>query len=163
MASGKLEKNVAIAPLLSEDRIIVGRSFADKNQLQDALVKLICKSKALGDSNALLKKIQEREHGVSTTLESGLSLPHVRLDDFHDVTAALAVLSKPVVDPEQPDFPIYAMLLFLSSNDTEHSQRHLQMLRNAAILFRVDFMKQLASSKSAASVLELIRRRESLS
>ena len=162
MASSKTEKDVSIAPLLSEDRIVVGKVFSDKNAVQDALVKLICRSKELGDPDKLLRKIQEREHGVSTTLESGLSLPHVRLEDFPDVVAALAVLPKPVVDPEQPDFPIYAMLLFLSSNDSEHSLRHLKLLRSAAILFRVDFVKQLAAAKTAERVLESIRRRESI-
>lgn len=150
----------AIHALLRESSIILPAPGVDKAGVLEALVTAAAKAHGLGDPAALLARVREREQGISTTLDSGLSLPHARVDGLERVAAALAVLRQSVVDPKQPEPKVRAMFLFFSPNRQEAFTEHLHVLRGVSSLFQPALIDKLCGLDSAADVLAAVRAAE---
>jgi PTS system nitrogen regulatory IIA component len=149
-----------VSELLSEDAILFPPPGADKAAVFALLVSAVCRRAGVSDSGAVLSKVLEREQGISTTLDTGLSLPHARLDGIAELWAGAAVLKTPLVDPAHPDLPIRVVFLFLSPNKRESFPLHLQLLRGVASLFQSPLIDRLAASSSPAEALALLRQGE---
>ncbi|MBI5241283.1 MAG: PTS sugar transporter subunit IIA [Elusimicrobia bacterium] len=154
-------KKVAISDILGEDLILQAPDGADKDRLLELLVTRLCAARCIGSPQAVLAKVLEREQGISTTLDTGLSLPHARLDPLRSIVAALALAPRGVADPKAGDLTIRLMFLFFSPAQAEFLPLHLQLLRGVASLFQPQFIAELAAAPSPAAALELIRRTES--
>jgi len=159
--SGKGRIGVSVAGLLSERLIRTGLAASGKADLMDALVRELCEVKRLSEPDKLLEQVLKREQGISTTLDTGLSLPHARIDGLPDVAAILGFPTKPISDPKIEDCPIRAMFLFFSPNRPEAYAQQLQLLRSIALLFDEAFLNQLVAAATPFEALELIRRQES--
>jgi PTS system nitrogen regulatory IIA component len=149
-----------IAALLSEDVILFPPPGAEKAKVFELLVAAVCRKAGLSDPAAVLAKVLEREQGISTTLDTGLSLPHARLDGIDALWAGMAVLKTPLVDPKQPELPVRVAFLFLSPNKREAFPLHLQLLRGVASLFQSALIERLAASSGPADALALVRQSE---
>lgn len=132
----------------------------DKNGLVELLVRKLCQDLELGDPQAFLTKVLEREQGISTTLDTGLSLPHARMDSIKNIVAALALVPHGIVDPAQNDLTIRLMFLFFSSNRSEMLPLHLQLLRGVSSLFQPAVIEKVSSAGTSAAALEIIRKVE---
>lgn len=153
-------KGIAVGKILTPELVLLLPSEKDKASVVETLVKRLCAVKKFNDSSAFLKKVMEREQGISTTLDTGLSLPHARIDGITDIAAILGVLPTGIADPVQPDMTIRAMFLFFSPNIPSAFSHHLHLLRHVSAVFQPDFIDQLASAAGSAEALELIRRKE---
>lgn len=129
-----------------------------KDEILESLVHRLCEKKGL-DAKSFLAKAIEREKGISTTLDTGLSLPHGRMDSLDKIVAALAIIPGGVTDPKQADLTIRLMFLFYSPNKQESFPLHLQLMRGIASLFQAPLIDELSRS-SASAALELIRKAE---
>ncbi len=157
---GRAAKGFKIGPLLAEDVVLFPGEGMDKNAVLDRLASAVCRKAGMADHLPYLAKVLEREQGISTTLDTGLSLPHARLDGIPSIMAGMAVLKKPVPDPKQTDLSIRVMFLFFSPNKTEAFPLHLQLLRGVSSLFQPAVIDQLAAAPSPAAALELVRKLE---
>jgi PTS system nitrogen regulatory IIA component len=146
--------------LLNERTILFPPAAADKAGVLELAVAAACAGHGLGDPAPYLAKVREREDGISTTLDTGLSLPHARIDNLERIAAALALMPHGVPDPKQPTTAIRALFLFFSPNRQEAFGRHLQVLRGVSTLFTPDVMAALTELKSPAAVLALLRERQ---
>lgn len=155
--AGPTPKGLKVAPLLSEDVILFPPAGQDKNAVLSELVAAVARKEGLSDGAALLEKVQEREQGISTTLDTGLSLPHARVEGLERITAGMAVLKAPITDPKHPDLPIRAIFLFFSPNKREAFPLHLQLLRGVSSLFQAPMIEQLSAAPDAAAALKLVR------
>ncbi|MBI5631199.1 MAG: PTS sugar transporter subunit IIA [Elusimicrobia bacterium] len=153
-------KAPSISQLLSEETVLFAQPEQDKNSLLESMVNLLCDKKGLPDRQALLHKVMEREQGISTTLDTGLSLPHARVDGLKQIAAAIAISPRGIADPKQADLLIRVMFLFFSPNHQEAFPIHLQLLRGVSSLFQTAFIAELSRASSSSQVLELIRRQE---
>lgn len=151
---------VRVTDLLLESTVVVDPRLADKSALLDLLVEKVCAAHGLPDAKALGAKVREREAGISTTLDTGLSLPHARVDNLSALCAGLAVLPKGLSDPQQPSLTIRAAFLFFSPNKPDAFPLHLQVLRSVATLFQPATLDELQKVKSAADAISLLRQRE---
>lgn len=154
------DKGARISQLLSLENILIAPEGANKNGLLESLVKNLCEKKVLSDPKGILAKVEEREEGISTTLDTGLSLPHVRLDGLANIIAAMAIVPKGIPDPKQPDLIIRVMFLFFSPNKQEAFPLHLQLLRRVSALFQPAFIDQLCNAATPAAALALIQKLE---
>ena len=150
---------VRISSLLSEETIITIEPGKTKDQIRESLVELLGKKRGI-DTKTFLAKAMEREKGISTTLDTGLSLPHARMDGLENIIAALAIIPQGIADPQQTDLTIRLMLLFFSPNKQESFALHLQLLRGVSSLFQPALIDELAGSTTSAKALELIRKAE---
>lgn len=151
---------VRVCDLLREETIVVDPAVPHKAALLDLLVERVCKAHSLPDAAALGAKVREREQGISTTLDTGLSLPHARVDNLAQLCAGLAVLPKGLVDPQQPSLSIRATFLFFSPNKPDAFPLHLQVLRSVSTLFQPSVLDELVRARTPADALKLLRSRE---
>ncbi len=149
-------KNVSLSRILSEKLIIVSDNGLSKDKLIEHLVRELCVCRNLGDSAPFLSKVLEREKGISTTLDTGLAVPHARMDNLSEIAAVLALLPKGMADPKQPDLTIRAMFLFFSPNRQEAFTQHLHLLRGVSSMFQPAFIDEILKAENSAAVLRLI-------
>jgi len=150
---------IPISKLLTEELILFFPEAKEKSQVIDKLVNKLAKARGLGDPAPLLREVLRREQGISTTLDTGLSLPHARVD-VPDIAVILGLTPQGIPDPKQPDMTIRAMFLFFSPSRQEAFTRHLHLLRSVASLFQPAFIEQLLAAAAPAKALELIRKQE---
>jgi PTS system nitrogen regulatory IIA component len=149
-----------IGPLLSEDVILFPPATEGKEAALKALIAAVCRRAGLTDPERFLAKVEEREAGISTTLDTGLSLPHARMDGIDGILAGLAVLKAPIPDPKQADLSIRVVFLFFSPNKREAFPLHLQLLRGVSSLFQPALIDQLTAAAGPAEALALVRKIE---
>ncbi|MFA6093381.1 MAG: PTS sugar transporter subunit IIA [Elusimicrobiota bacterium] len=151
---------VYIGKLLSEDLIVRLPAGKSKEQLIHILIEKLCKVRKLGDPAPYYKKVLEREQGMSTTLDTGLAVPHARIDGMETMSAVLGILPQGIPDPKQPDLVIRAMCIFFSPNRQEVFTQHLHLLRGVSALFQPAFIDELLKKASASEMLQMIAQRE---
>ena len=153
-------KGLKIAPLLSEDVILFPTAAEDKSFVLKALTAAICRKAGMSDPGRFLAKTEEREQGISTTLDTGLSLPHARMDGIDGILAGMAILKTPIPDPKQSDLSIRVVFLFFSPDRREAFPLHLQLLRGVSSLFQPALIDQLTAAAGPAEALALVRKLE---
>ncbi len=153
-------KSVSLSRILGEDLIIVSDDGLSKDKLLEHLVRELCARRNLGDPAPFLSKVLEREKGISTTLDTGLAVPHARMDNLNEIAAVLALLPKGMPDPKQPDLTIRAMFLFFSPNRQEAFTQHLHLLRGVSSMFQPAFIDEVLKAENPSAVLGLIVAKE---
>jgi PTS system nitrogen regulatory IIA component len=157
---GRVAKGMKVSSILAEDTIIFPAEGLDKAAVLHALAAAVCGKAGIADVSSFLNKVQEREQGISTTLDTGLSLPHARMDGISNILAGMAILKKPIPDPKQSDLSIRVMFLFFSPNKQDAFPLHLQLLRGVSSLFQPALIDQLTASSGPAAALELVKKLE---
>jgi mannitol/fructose-specific phosphotransferase system IIA component (Ntr-type) len=151
---------VSVSDLLGEDVIVLAPQDASKEALIADLAGRLCAKLSLADPGPIVAKVLERERGISTTLDTGASLPHARVDGITKIAAALAVIPGGLKDFTQPEVPIRVVFLFFSPNQKEFFSAHLQLLRAVAGLLQPAFIDALEKAATPKAVLELVRAAE---
>lgn len=152
----KTALQVSVGGLLSARRILVLNENIDKNAVLGRLCAALSADLPQITGNDLLERVLQREQGISTTLDTGLSIPHVRLAEIPDFLAALAVLPEGIADPAQPGISIKVMFLFVSPTDPKFFQKHLQLLSVLAALFQPAFIESLSAAGTPEQILQRI-------
>ncbi|MFA6584535.1 MAG: PTS sugar transporter subunit IIA [Elusimicrobiaceae bacterium] len=147
---------VNIKNLLKLERVLIINEHIEKPDLIAKLIGKITADYPSLDAEFLIQKITQREQGISTTLDTGLSIPHARIEGIDNFIIALAVISEGVIDPASPGAPIKVMMLFLSPADASFFQKHLQLLSILSSKFQPEFIEKLTSLKTAAQVLHAV-------
>ena len=158
--ASRAPQGLKIGPLLSEDVILFPAAAEDKAAVLKVLTAAVCRKAGLADPERFLAKAEEREQGISTTLDTGLSLPHARMDGIDGILAGMAVLKTPIPDPNQKDLSIRVVFLFFSPNKQEAFPLHLQLLRGVSSLFQPALIDQLTAAAGPAEALALVRKLE---
>ena len=155
--ASRAPQGLKIGPLLSEDVILFPTAAEDKSAVLKALTAAVCRKAGLPDPERFLTKTEDRELGISTTLDTGLSLPHARMDGIDSILAGMAVLKTPIPDPKQADLVIRVVFLFFSPNKQEAFPSHLQLLRGVSSLFQPALIDRLTAAAGPAEALALVR------
>ena len=158
--SGGTKGAVSLTRLLSDGMIVVSSKGLKKDELISDLVRRLCEKRALGDPSVFLNKVLEREQGISTTLDTGLAVPHARMDGLENLAAVFALVPEGLPDPKQPDLIIKAVFLFFSPNRQEAFTQHLHLLRGVSSLFQPDFIDELHKISDSAEILKKIAEKE---
>ena len=80
-----------LVDLLSEDRIVLPLISTTKDGAIRELVEAFSKSARIEDSEALLRKVEEREKLKTTGVGNGVALPHAVFAGVNDVQMALGI------------------------------------------------------------------------
>jgi len=152
---------IRLGNLLSDELVLWLPAGKSKDQLIELLIERLCKIKKLGESKRLLSKILEREQGMSTTLDTGLSIPHARIEGLDSISAVFGLIPQGLADPKQPDIVIRAMCVFFTPMRQEMFQQHLYLLRGVSALFQPAFIDDLLKKKTPGEVIAYIEGRES--
>ena len=125
------------------DNIFLIKENITKKELVEKLVHSICGKNPSLDAKEMLTAVLKREEGISTTLESALSIPHARVEDLDTFLGALAVMPKPIEDDY--GLPIKVMFLFFSPAGQPYFAQHLKLLARLAEKFTPEFVQELTT------------------
>ena len=139
-----------INPLkLNSQQIFLINNPTNKQDLVQYLVSNICADTAL-NQDEVFKAIIKREQGISTTLESGLSIPHARLEGLTSFRAVIAVIPQGIQDNYGKNIKV--MFLFLSPSGEQYFPEHLKLLAKLAETFTPAFIEELCSLKTPEEI-----------
>ena len=83
-----------ISQLISSDRIVHIQDSEDRMGIIERLIRLLCERSKLPDVEDLVELVLKREQGISTTLDTGLKIPHARVEGLKEFHCVLGVLPK---------------------------------------------------------------------
>ena len=92
------QTKINLGRLITAQRVLVAPEGLDKDGLIETLVRMACRQCPRLDPAEVTAQVLEREKGISTTLDTGLAIPHARVEGLDDFVAALAVLPVPVTE-----------------------------------------------------------------
>lgn len=153
-----LQEKVVSGGLLTPDKILLVTGETDKKTLIFRLVQTACRGLTRVDIAEAAAQVIKREEGLGTALETGLAIPHARLEELDDFAVAVAVLAHPLTDEKYPQKPTRVMFLFLSPDNPSFFKRHLQLLSFLAETFQPDLVAELAAAQNAARVAQILTR-----
>ena len=151
---------IRISDLIDAAVVLTPPAGQVKADVLEVLAGRLCERHGLGDPAPFVAKVREREQGISTTLDTGLSLPHARVDNLPRVVAGLAVCPSGIADPKQPDAAIRAMFMFFSPNRQDAFSQHLQVLRSVSTLFDAALIDAVCKAATPESILSILRAKE---
>lgn len=155
-AMKKSTDSIIISKLLKPGCVLFFRGKQEKSAVIGKLVGCLAGSNPGFNAGTALNKVLERERGISTVLDTGLSIPHARLDDITGFSAALAIIPDGLQDPAQPGITVKAMFLFLSPDNPQFFKKHLQLLSALSALFQPALISRLVSLEGGQQVVDAI-------
>lgn len=144
----------SIAMVLNQKRVFILKDEISKKELVAKLVNALCDDLPEIDREDVLAAVLKREQGISTTLDTGLSIPHARLEDLENFQAAVAIMPNGISD--EYGLTIKVMVLFLSPAGPAFFSQHLKLLASLAEKFKAQFITELAALPDEKEVLSKI-------
>lgn len=150
----------AITPdgLLGPDKILIVNGPSDKKTLIARLVRLACAGQERLDADEITAQVIKREEEFGSALETGLAIPHARLEDLDSFLAAMAVLREPLTDETHPQTPVRVMFLFLSPACAAFFKQHLKLLAALAQTFQPALVEELALAEGPQQARQMLAR-----
>lgn len=136
------------------DNIFLIKEKITKKELVEKLVRSICDKNPNLNSQEMLAAVLKREEGISTTLESALSIPHARVEDLDTFLGALAVMPSPIEDDY--GLPIKVMFLFFSPAGQPYFAQHLKLLARLAEKYTPEFVQELTSCTTPQEIAQKV-------
>ena len=136
------------------DNVFLIKENITKKELVEKLVRAICKKNPSLNAEDMLAAVLKREEGISTTLESALSIPHARVEDLDTFLGALAVMPNPIEDDY--GLPIKVMFLFFSPAGQPYFAKHLKLLAHLAEQFTPEFVQELTTCQNSQEIIQKV-------
>ena len=136
------------------DNIFLIKEKITKKELVEKLVCSICDKNPNLNSQEMLAAVLKREEGISTTLESALSIPHARVEDLDTFLGALAVMPSPIEDDY--GLPIKVMFLFFSPAGQPYFAQHLKLLARLAEKYTPEFVQELTACTTPQEIAQKV-------
>lgn len=151
-----LQTEITPGGLLGPDKILIVNGPMDKKALVARLVRMACAGAGQLNADDITAQVLKREEGVGSALETGLAIPHARLEELDVFLAAMAILRTPLADEAHPKTPTRVMFLFLSPGCPAFFKQHLKLLAALAQTFQTALVDELALLDNPAQALEKI-------
>ncbi len=142
-----------LVSLIDKDCVKVESDVSTKEQaisfLADAIVK---EHKISLTKEEIVDKVFEREALGGTSFETGIAIPHARLENFNDLLIAVCVPKKPFFDN---NIEIKMVVLILTSKTS--SKTYLQVLSSFAQISQdKDIFNKLSASKNTGDFINAV-------
>lgn len=150
-----LQTEITPGNLLNPDKILIVHNPTDKKSLIARLVQVACQGLAL-NTDDVTSQVLKHEETFGFALETGLAIPHARLEELDAFCAALAVLHSPLSDEPNPSAPTRVLFLFLSPGCPAFFKQHLRLLASLAQTFRPELVEEISQLQDPGLVLQKI-------
>jgi PTS system nitrogen regulatory IIA component len=146
---------MALLDVLGEQCVRVGLQGEDKEEVLEELVDALVRARRVGDREAALRALLDRERLGTTGIGGGVAIPHGKDTTIGQLTAAVGT-SPGGIDWEAADGePVY--LVFLVLAEANNPGPHVQLLADIARLLKTPGLrKRLVSAGSPDEVIRLI-------
>lgn len=155
MSEKRNEETISVAQLLSVNRIIFPSAQTEPRHLLEQLVRRVCEDEPSLDFSSVMTELS-KQGGIGPVLETGLALPHCRVDGLTRFLGALAVLPPSCCGPKRGKVKV--ILLFFSPLQPSFFSQHLRLLAAVAGMFTPDFIRRLQTADNAQKVLSCFKK-----
>lgn len=143
-----------LSSLLSPENIFYPAGIGDRAALVSFLAsKVHPRVSGTITEKALVERLMEVEK-LNNVLETGLYIPHAKMEDLSGFYAVMAVLPGGMKDPASA-VQVRAALLLLSPGRQAFFQQHLNLLAAMARTFQPQFIDRLCALSTGAAAAAL--------
>lgn len=150
-----LQTEITPGGLLSPDRILIVNGPVAKKALISRLVQAACRGLAV-NTDDVTAQVLKHEETFGFALETGLAIPHARVEELDAFYAALAVLHSPLTDEPNPQAPTRVLFLFLSPGCPAFFKQHLRLLASLAQTFRPELVEEISQLQDSGLIAQKI-------
>ncbi len=129
-----------------------------KSEILEEMVDNLARGDQRFDREAVLKALREREEVMSTGMQHGIALPHARLDDITELTAA-AGLKKEGIDFNSIDGEP-SQIFILELIPTRKNAPHIQFMSTISQQLNEKVRAELLTCSSAEDMYRILTRQE---
>lgn len=145
-----------LVDLLSPDVVSLDLKAHGKRDALEEMCRLLSSGKKLGDADALLKTLVDREALGSTGIGQGVAIPHGKSASVGGQSAALAISKRGVEFEALDGEPVHILFLLVAPPDA--AGLHLKALAKVSRLLKDKFFRQaLRDAVSVEEILKIIR------
>jgi len=148
------EEKSCLSNFIGAENVLIIQEQITKERLIEKLVAVICQKNSNLNKDEILQKVLEREQGISTTLDTGISIPHARIEGIDNFDCAFAIL--PNDGLQDNGIEIKAMFLFISPCDPAFFKKHLALLASLSHTFQPKVIDEMMKMTDPKDVLEKI-------
>jgi PTS system nitrogen regulatory IIA component len=145
---------VAIADLVTEDRLLLDLRPSSKRQLFQDLAAAVERASGI-DQTTVLAALVQREKLGTTGIGDGVAVPHARLKDLPELMGFFARLAKPVDYDALDERPVDLAFLIVAPED-ENAEQLKALAKIARLLRDPALTAQLRRETSPAKVHDII-------
>jgi PTS system fructose-specific IIC component/PTS system nitrogen regulatory IIA component len=147
-----------LSEVFTPNLIKVGLEAEDKDEAFEELVDVFCGAKNAAGRDEILISLHEREKLMSTGIQTGIALPHGKIDAL-DELYGVAGISKKGIDYDALDGqPVHLIFMILVPKNTD---KHLRVLKRLAeLLSQPEFYKDMLAQKDSQSAFNTLKRYE---
>lgn len=151
----KSENDGDLASIISEENIL----FIPSGSKQDVLYALADKlsaSSEVDSSKDLREAIMRREELMSTGIGLGVGVPHVRLDNIHNLVMCAALCAEPIQDYDTVDGEPVRLVFMIGAHTSQHAQ-YLRLLSQLSTKLKgKEFRDRLLAAGSPAEFRDIL-------
>lgn len=145
-----------LADLLSIERIRIPLAGGTKDELLSELVSVLSDDDGIGDRDAVLQAVRDREAILSTGIGHGVAIPHGKSPVVSELRMAAGRTAVPVDFDALDGQPV--QLLFLLVGPESAAGPHIKALsRISRLVRREDIRERLVRAGSATEFFEALR------
>ncbi len=151
LSNGSSRFEIDLSKYLDPECILIPLESSGKEKVIEELVNVLFSKGKIKDKEIALKEVLEREKTMSTGLQNGLAVPHVRTRNVDEVQIAVGISKKGINFESLDNLPSKVFFLILSP---EEKSPHLEILASIGSFFREkDFSEKVVESKSARELI----------
>ena len=146
---------MSLTEWITPDRIVELSSRARFGAIEE-LVRVVAKSRSVGDPAALLAAIRERESILSTGIGLGLAVPHAKIASVTDFALALG-RSREGIDFDAIDGKPVHIVVLIAASDLQQAG-YVRLLAHVVKHFKLEAVRRaVLEAADAASIHAALR------
>lgn len=147
-------ESLEICSYLRPERVLYLKT-ADKEQVMELLVDLICRDEKIIDSRKIRHAIWEREKSMSTGIGEGIAIPHARSKAATDFVVAFALV-KEGLNFEALDGKPVNVIFMIVANDTQ-DKKYVRLLSRLMLRMKnTELITNLLSCKDSSELYKVL-------
>lgn len=139
--------------LISKELIQLDADYQTKEELIEAVAKLLDEKERLYSLEGYIQAVNEREAEVSTNLGDGIGMPHARTDTVKEASLVFVRLKEPIVWGDEKPVRIVFQIAVPNNSGNLHLKILSQLARH---LVYEEFKNRLLQVKSEEELLTII-------
>ena len=144
---------------LTAKAVKISLESTDKASVIIELVKHLCDTYSLNDSDSILDSVLEREEMMSTGVGYGIAIPHAKIDNLSSQKLVAGISTKGVNFDSIDRRP--AKIFFLLISPKCDSGQHVQVLSKLSrILNNADVRESICSAENGDEFVSVLKRFE---
>ncbi len=141
--------------VLTPDSVLLSLNADTKQGVIEELIDFLMKAGKIGDRDAALKAVLDREAKMSTGMQHGIAIPHGKTDHVDELIVAIALKPEGIDFEAMDEKPSTMFVLTLSP--THRTGPHIQFLAEISkLLSQENLRNKLLTAKSEKEVLALL-------